>query len=94
MQGLVPTMQGRSQGAEDLASRDEAAHQAGTHPSVQIAHGRNEIGLTSGPHKLASKERKEEVKKGGNDLASRLEWRASSVMGRNRFKWRLNMKTC
>jgi hypothetical protein len=52
-----------------------------------------EIGLTSGPHMLASKDRKEEVKKGGNDLASRLEWRASSVMGRNRFGWRLNIKT-
>jgi hypothetical protein len=36
--------------------------------------GENEIGLTSGPHKLASKERKEEVKEGGNDLALRLEW--------------------
>jgi hypothetical protein len=41
--------------------------------------------LTSGPYKIASKERKEKVKKGGNVLASRLERRASSVMGRNRF---------
>jgi hypothetical protein len=32
-----------------------------------------EIGLTSVPHKLASKDRKEEVKEGGNNLASRLE---------------------
>jgi hypothetical protein len=35
---------------------------------------RNKIGLTSGPHKLGSEERKEEVKEGGNNLASRLEW--------------------
>jgi hypothetical protein len=36
--------------------------------------GENEIGPTSGPHKLASKERKVGVKERGNDLAAELEW--------------------
>jgi hypothetical protein len=56
-----------SQGAEGLSSRGKVVHRAGTCPCVQIAHGRNEIGLTSGPHRLASKERKEEVMERGNE---------------------------
>jgi hypothetical protein len=41
----------------------------------------DEIGLTSGPHKLASKERKEEVTEKVSENG-----RASSVKGRNRFR--------
>jgi hypothetical protein len=48
---------------------------------------------TPGHRQHAGSGRKK-VKEGGNDLASRVEWRASSVMGRNKFGWRLNMKTC
>jgi hypothetical protein len=37
---------------------------------------------------------REKESKGGIDLTSRLEWQVSSVMGRNRLEWRLNMKMC
>jgi hypothetical protein len=42
-------------------------------------------GWLAGPTSQREKERKGEGKEGGNNLASRLEWQASLVMGQNWF---------
>jgi hypothetical protein len=84
--------QGKRKVAGFIGMRRPKIWQAGTRRCIGLGlvfesrlPGENGIGLTSGSHNLASKEKKEEIKKGGNNLVSRLEWRVSSVMDQNRF---------